>query len=211
MSATAAWLAILATAAVLVAYEGARAWAQHRAPHRLARSAHALLREDWFDAVSRHQGSEILSVQMLRNSLMSATMTASTAALGLVGTATLAAPSLREGLGASGWLHLTPRLVSELLLLALLLASLVCSAMAVRYYTHLGFISGMPVECAARQRWNPTGHAYVRRAGSLYGWGLRHLILVAPVLAALLHPLAGPLAALAVTAALWGFDRVDGE
>ena len=210
MSTTAAWLAILATVAVLAAYEGARAWAQHRAPHRVARSAHALLREEWFDAVSQQRGSEILSVQTLRNSLMAATMTASTAALGLVGTATLTAPSLREALGGAGWL-LTPRLVSELLLLGLLLASLVCSAMAVRYYTHLGFISGMPVECAARQRWNPTGHVYVRRAGALYGWGLRHLILVAPVLAALLHPLAGPVTALGVTAVLWGFDRINEE
>lgn len=211
MSPAVAWLAILATVAVLAAYEGARAWAQHRDPHGMARSAHALLREEWFDAVSQQRGSEILSVQTLRNSLMSATMTASTAALGLVGTATLTAPSLREGLGGAGWLHLTPRLASELLLLALLLASLVCSAMAVRYYTHLGFISGMPVECAARQRWNPKGTAYARRAGALYGWGLRHLILVTPVLAALLHPLAGPVAALGVTAVLWGFDRVDGE
>jgi hypothetical protein len=206
MSAMTAWLAILATVAVLAGYEGARAWAQHRNPHRLARSAHALLREEWFEAVSKQPGSEILSVQTLRNSLMSATMTASTAALGLVGTATLTAPSLREGFGAAGWV-LTPRLVSELLLLALLLASLVCSAMAVRYYTHLGFISGMPVGCAARQRWNPMGNAYVRRAGALYGWGLRHLILVAPVLAALLHPFAGPVAALGVTTVLWGFDR----
>ncbi|WPG40916.1 DUF599 family protein [Variovorax sp. EBFNA2] len=210
MSATAAWLAILATVAVLAAYEGARAWAQHRTPHCVARSAHALLREEWFDAVSQQRGSEILSVQTLRNSLMAATMTASTAALGLVGTATLTAPSLREALGGAGWL-LTPRLVSELLLLALLLASLVCSAMAVRYYTHLGFISGMPVECAARPRWNPMGHVYVRRAGALYGWGLRHLILVAPVLAALLHPLAGPVTAVGVTAVLWGFDRIDEE
>ena len=95
----------------------------------------------------------------------------------------------------------------ELLLLTLLFASLVCSAMAVRYYNHVGFISGMPVASEARQRWGPAGTAYVRRAGLLYSWGLRHLILVAPILASLLHPFAGLVAAVLVVLVLSRFDR----
>jgi hypothetical protein len=47
----------------------------------------------------------------------------------------------------------------------------------------------------------------VRRAGILYSWGLRHLILVAPLLAAIVWPLAGPPAALLVVGVLYGFDR----
>ena len=50
--------------------------------------------------------------------------------------------------------------------------------------------------------------AYLRRAGLLYGWGLRHLILVAPMLGFIVHPLAGPVAAVLVVLALWGFDRL---
>lgn len=209
MTGTLAWLATLATIAVLVAYEVALTVAQRRRPERMARSAHAALREEWFTAVSRQQGSEILAVQTLRNSLMSATMTASTAMLGLIGTVTLAAPSLHASFGSSAVLpSVTPRLVLELLLLALLFASLVCSAMSVRYYNHLGFIIGMPVESEARERWTQAGTAYARRAGVLYSWGLRHLILVAPILACLLHPLAGPIAGVVVVAVLIGFDRV---
>ena len=79
-----AWLATLATFAVLLVYEVVLTVAQRRRPERMARSAHAALREDWFIAVSQHKGSEILAVQTLRNSLMSATMTASTAMLGLL-------------------------------------------------------------------------------------------------------------------------------
>ena len=105
----------------------------------------------------------------------------------------------------------TPRLVLELLLLALLFASLVCSAMAIRYYNHVGFISGMPVESDSRKRWAEAGVAYVRRAGVLYSWGLRHLILVAPILACLLHPLAGPVAAVLVVIVLLRFDRIGAE
>lgn len=203
------WLATLATVVVLFGYELVVAVAQHRRPDRMARSAHAALREEWFTAVSQHKGTEILAVQTLRNSLMSATMTASTAVLGLIGTVTLAAPSLRVSFGEGDALpSVTPRLVLELLLLTLLFASLVCSAMAVRYYNHAGFISGMPVDSEARQRWAPAGVAYVRRAGLLYSWGLRHLILVAPVLASLLHPFAGPVAAVLVVVVLSGFDRV---
>ena len=202
------WLATLTTVALLFGYEMFVAVVQRRRPDRIARSAHAALREDWFNAVSQHKGSEILAVQTLRNSLMSATMTASTAVLGLMGTVTLAAPSLHLSLGEAAVLpSFTPRLVLELLLLTLLFASLVCSAMAVRYYNHAGFISGMPVESDARQRWSPAGAAYVRRAGLLYGWGLRHLILVAPILASLLHPFAGPVAAVLVVVVLSGFDR----
>ena len=204
-----AWLATLATIAVLVIYEAVLVVAQRRRPERMARSAHSGLREEWFAAVSQQKGSEILAVQTLRNSLMSATMTASTAMLGLIGTITLAAPSLHVGFGGVAMLPMaTPRLVLELLLLALLFASLVCSAMAIRYYNHVGFISGMPVESEARQRWAAAGTAYVRRAGVLYSWGLRHLILVAPILACLLHPVAGPIAAVLVVAVLGRFDRV---
>ena len=146
-----AWLPALATVAVLAVHEAVLAVAERRHPERMARSAHATLREDWFAAVSQHQGAEILAVQTLRNSLMSATMTASTAMLGLIGTVTLAVPSLRTSLGDTAWLpNLSPRLVLELIVLALLVASLVCSAMAVRYYNHVGFICGMPAESAAR-------------------------------------------------------------
>lgn len=52
----------------------------------------------------------------------------------------------------------------------------------------------------------------LRRAGTLYSWGLRHLVFVAPTFAAIVHPAAGPVAALGVVAVLVGFDRfADGN
>lgn len=205
------WLAAFLTIAVLVLYEAVLLQVQRRHPDRLARSAHADLREQWFAAISRQPGSEVLAVQTLRNALMAATMTASTAVLGLMGTLTLAVPSLHAIFDAAGIgsLHFTARLVLELALMALLFASLVSSAMAVRYYNHAGFISGMPVGSPERERWADTGVAYLRRAGMLYSWGLRHLLLVAPLVAAILHPAAGPPAAGLVVAVLYGFDRFN--
>ena len=204
-----AWLAAGVTVAILLAYELLLLWQQRRNPATLARAAHANLREEWFAALSKQPGSEILAVQTLRNSLMSATMTASTAALGLIGAATLLAPSLNLSFGTFDNMahHLTARLAMELVLMGVLFASLVCSAMAVRYYNHAGFILSMPIASDERNRWGPTAVAYLRRAGLLYSWGLRHLLMVAPLLVCILYPLAGPVAAILVVAALFAFDR----
>lgn len=203
------WLAALTTIGMLLGYELALVLVQRRGTARLARSAHAGLREEWFAAISEQRGSEILAVQTLRNSLMSATMTASTAVLGLIGTVTLAAPSLHASFGADDAIsqHFSARLALELVLMSSLFASLVCSVMAVRYFNHAGFIASMPVGSDERRRWSATGSAYLRRAGVLYSWGLRHLILVAPVLASIVYPWAGPVAAATVVLVLAGSDR----
>ena len=213
MNTSANWLAALVTVVILAAYEVRLTLAQRRRPGELARTAHVSLREDWFAEVSAQRGSEILAVQTLRNSLMSATMTASTAVLGLMGTVTLAAPSLHGALSEEVTLfpNLTTRLALELVLLALLFASLVSSAMSVRYFNHLGFIGGMPVESEGRKRWAATGKAYARKAGLLYAWGLRQLLLVAPILASMLHPFAGPAAAVILVIVLYNFDRAAQE
>lgn len=202
----AGWASASLTVAVLALYEAWLVLAQRRQPQRTARSAHALMRQEWFAAVSQQPGSEILAVQTLRNSLMSASMTASTAVLALMGSLTLAAPSLRAGLAADVP-QPTPRLLMELALLVLLFGSLVASVMSVRYYTHASFIGGMPVDSPARRAWAAAGAVYVRKAGVLYAWGLRNLVLIAPVVAFILHPYAGPVAALLVVGALYGFDR----
>lgn len=212
MSTAWTWASVGATATILLMYEVLLVLLQRRQPERLARARHASLREDWFLAVSEQKGSEVLAVQTLRNSLMSATMLASTAALALMGTVTLAAPSLHASFDiARGISDVSPRLTLELLLLALLFASLVSTMMAVRFYNHAGFIGGMPVESEARKRWAHAGVRYVRRAGILYGVGLRQLVLVVPVVAAILLPLAGPMAAVLVAAVLFWFDRYCDE
>lgn len=202
------WLAAV-TVGLLALYELASILAQQRQPQLIARTAHATLREDWFAAVSLQNGAEILAVQTLRNSVMSATMTASTAALALMGMVSLLVPSLDEQFAASGATRhaFSARLALELVLFALLFASLVASVMAVRYYNHAGFIVGMPVGSETRLRWAEAGRRYVRRAGLLYSWGLRYLIMTGRVLSSMLSPYAGPVAACLVIGLLLWFDR----
>ena len=204
------WLAVLATVMLLVGYELSLVLAQRCEPLRLARSAHATMREEWFNEVSRQPGSEILAVQTLRNSMMSATLIASTAALALMGTAALSVPSLHgryhDALTES--LVIEPRALLDLMLMTMLFASLLSSAMAVRYYNHAGYIVAMPVGSQARTRWHDVGVRYLRAAGIYYSWGLRHLIMVAPIVAAIAYPLAGPVMAIILIGFMRRFDRV---
>ena len=81
--------------------------------------------------------------------------------------------------------------------------------MALRYYNHTGFICSMPIDSSTRKRWARTGVMYVRRAGVLYSWGLRQLVLVGLVLVSILHPVAGPIAAGIAVTVLFCFDLVD--
>lgn len=210
MNETWTWVAAVTTVSMLVLYEVLLLWLQQHHPERFARSVHASLREEWFQAVSVTPGSEILAVQTLRNSLMSATMLASTAVLGLMGTVTLTAPSLYASFAQFHTVTqvMTPRLLLELVLLGLLFTSLVSTVMSVRFYSHASFIGALPVGSQARLRWSDSGVAYVRKAGLLYSVGLRHLLLVMPVVAALLAPVAGPPAAVVVAVALYSFDHV---
>lgn len=198
------------TLLMLLGYEAFLILLSKTRPERLAREVHADLREDWVNALAQSKGSEILGVQTLRNSLMSSSLVASTSALGLMGTITLSIPGIQSQLLPAGEVSASmasARIVMDLTLLLLLFASLITSVMAARYYNHAGFVVGMPVESPSRKKWQAAGVKYTRRAGILYGIGLRQLLLVAPVIAYILHPGAGPFVALVVIGSLWSFDR----
>ena len=197
----------MASVLVIAGYELRMAAVGRKSPHATARSAHALLRSEWVEALSDQAGSEILAVQTLRNSLMSATIAASTAALALMGALSLIASMAARFMGLPGAQPLSVRLVLELMLIASLLASYVCSAMAMRYFNHAGFAMSLPVGSARRKQREPMATDYVRRAGLLYSWGLRFFLFVAPLVAGMISPYAMPFAAVALVFVLRMFDR----
>lgn len=201
------WLALAASVVLIGGYE-LRVWTtERRNPQSTARAVHASLREDWVRALSGQRGSEIVAVQTLRNSLMSATITASTAALALMGTLSLSASNAPTGQTLFGSTHVSHGLILELMLLATLFASYVCSATSMRYFSHAGFVLSLPIGTPEREARLTTAIDYVRRAGSLYGWGLRTFFLVAPIIAGLIHPLAMPFASLILVVVVGALDR----
>jgi uncharacterized membrane protein len=183
------WLSFGGSVLLLLAYE-ARVLVQGKQhPEEVARLAHAKLRSQWVLALSNRPGSEITAIQALRNSLMSATISASTAALALMGTVSLSTTAVAAGVQNVPENGLPPlRLVLDILLAGVLFASYVCSAMAMRYFNHAGYVMSMPVDSADRQRLNPVAMQFVARAGLLYGWGLRGFLLIAPLVVGLVSP-----------------------
>ena len=205
------WGAVLLSALVVAGYELRLARAGRRDPGATARSAHRLLRDEWVQALSRQPGSEIVAVQALRNSLMSATITASTAAVVLMGFLSL----LVSGPYASGLTErpLSMRLMLEAALAFTLFAAFVCSAMSMRYYHHAGFVMSLPVRCPERNGREAAASMYVQRGGSLYSLGLRCFLFAAPIAVGLLSPLFMLPAAVGLVIVLSFFDgaprRID--
>jgi hypothetical protein len=205
---TLAWLAFAVSLCVFAAYEGWVFRVGRRRPQRMARYVHARMRSEWAAMLSDRPGFEIVAVQTLRNSLMSATISASTAALGLMGTITLAGGTMLESMSLlRGEGELQLRTVLEVLLMFSLFASYVCSAMAMRYYNHAGFVMSMPAQSERRKALDPLAQDYVERAGLLYSWGLRFFLMIAPLISGIVNPLAMPLMTAGLVFVLWLFDR----
>ncbi|WP_374673228.1 DUF599 domain-containing protein [Ideonella sp.] len=183
------WGGFMLSVALLVGYE----WRVHHVgrqqPEKLARYANARLRMHWVRALGDQPGFEIVAVQSLRNSLMAASISASTAALAVMGALSMVGASLVANLARWSTEH-TLHTVLQAVLVATLFASYVCSALSTRHYSHASFIMSMPVGHPERQALNPTAARHVRRAGLMYSWGLRLFLMVLPLVAGIVHPLA---------------------
>jgi uncharacterized membrane protein len=151
-----AWAFFSLSLMLLVGYE----WRIHhigqKQPERLARYANAKLRMHWVASMGDKPGFEIVAVQALRNSLMAASISASTAALAVMGALSMLGASLFSNLTRWSGENALPT-VLQAMLVGLLFASYVCSAMSTRHYSHASFIMSMPVGQPERQAMNPGG------------------------------------------------------
>jgi hypothetical protein len=201
MDNTLPWLAVGISFLIVIAYEIQIQRAARRDPSATARSTHLLLRAQWVAAWAQQEGAEMVAVQALRNSLMSATINASTAALGMMGSI-----SLIESKG--GLLKtLSVHVALELSLVATLFATYVCSALSMRFIHHAGFALTLPVGSVERASHMDLAVTYVQRGGQLYSWSLRFFLFAAPIVLGLIQPLAMPLGALVLLVVLTQFDR----
>lgn len=191
---------------ILLGYEGLMR--RRTAAGATARSVHSQLRDEWVVAIGVQPGSEIVAVQTVRNSLMSATINASTAALAFMGTISLALPRLSGP--ADAMAAPTARELMALLLTAALFASCMCSVMAMRYANHLSYVISAPVSSSMRGRWATVAAAYLRRSGSYYGSGWRLFLMGGPFAIGVSRPWLMPVATLILVTVLRFFDRPVG-
>ena len=173
-------------------------------PARATR-VHDQLRQDWLQAVSSQQGTEVLAVQTIRNSLMSCTMTATTATLGLMGGVTLLHSGWPEAVKAG---HAEVLQWHTLAVLVLLGLAFISAMLAARQWHHAGFVAGMPIDSPQRQQWLDVGQRCIRRAGHYYALSVRLLMWCVPVLLVGILSWVGVLAALGLLMVLaLGIDR----
>lgn len=201
-----AWAGFGLSLLMLVGYEW-RAWyIGHRTPEKHARYANARLRMHWVLSLADKPGFEIVAVQALRNSLMAATISASTAALAVMGALSMAGASLAANLARwsnENALHTT----LQAMLIGMLFASYICSAMSSRHYSHTSFIMSMPCSTPERAQLIPSAQVHVRRAGMMYSWGLRLFLMVLPIVAGIVHPMAMLPATALLLIGLVAFDQ----
>lgn len=200
-----AWISVISSVLLLVGYELRLLRTASHDPAATARSAHRVLRGEWVQALSRQAGSELLAVQALRNSLMSATINASTAVLVLMGSISLLVSNRDANSLITQALSL--RVLLEFALVSILFATYICAAMSMRFYNHAGFAMSLPVGSPERGRREAMAAVYVQRAGTLYSWSLRCFLFTVPLAMGLLNPLLMPLAAIAVVSVLALIDR----
>lgn len=127
-----------------------------RDPTHQARFINSHLRMALGAGDSERPGFEIAAVQALRNSLMSATVVAPAAALGLMASFTLGGVSLASGLAQTpGESMLLLHVLLGATAVGLLFASFVCSAMSMRYFGNATLVVSMPVPSPERELLNP--------------------------------------------------------
>jgi uncharacterized membrane protein len=196
------WLSILLAVLVAVGYFVRSERLDRLGPEGTVRSRHARLRRAWLAEVHRQPGGEILAVQTIRNSLMSASFLASSLMIALMATLGVTAGSL-PALGA-GVLADPPALAllpaAKALLLAVTLGlAFGAFVLSVRLYHHLGYMVVLENEERTAD--------YLDRAGGYFGAGLRIMPFAAAALAGFVSTPCMPLAAAGVALALARFDR----
>lgn len=199
------WLGIAASLLMFLGYELLLQRRSRREPKRVARLAHALLRAQWIEALAKQPGTELLGVQTVRNSLMSATIIASTWALSLMGAVALIgrAPVPTDLVAA-----LTPKVIVTVLLLSTLFGSVLVSLIAIRFFNHAGYMISLPVGSAPRIAVTPDTLEYMRRAGYFYSLSVRSFFSIAPLVIGTLSPALMVLPAAGMLVALAAFDQV---
>ena len=180
-------------------------------PQFTVHAANNAARARWAEAMMSAPGQEILAIQTLRNSVMTASFMASTAILLMIATLTLMVSQ-----NTGGVLHaLNPFGATDdravafklLLLLAAFFTAFFCFAMAVRFFNHVGYMITVPA--GGRPDAMPPARVgvYLNRGGNFYALGTRAFFYCVPLVFWLLSPVLFVAATGVLIAALYPLDR----
>jgi uncharacterized membrane protein len=169
-------------------------------------------RARWVEAMMSARGQEVLAIQTLRNSVMTASFMASTAVLLMIATLTLIVSqdpgaSVLHALNVSGATDDRAVAVKLVLLIFDFFAAFFCFSMAVRYFNHVGYMITVQPD-AANDRMPPARVAlYLNRAGNFYAFGTRTFFYCVPLVFWMFGPSFLVAATVVLLIALYPFDR----
>ena len=204
-------LSFCGAVSLVLAYQRYLGWRTRRDPASSAQDVMLAARAAWVGSVMRER-RDILAVQTLRNSTMSASFMASTAVLLIIGVLTLSA----QGDKLSGTWHVLNFLgqfSAELWLFKLLmmlfdlLFAFFSFAMSVRIFHHIGYLINVPLDKAVEVTQIKHVEAQLNRAGIYYRIGMRTYYFTVPLLFWLFGPLWLLGATLAVVFFMFHLDR----
>jgi uncharacterized membrane protein len=204
--------AVLVGGGLILAYQIYLAQRDRRQPGYAIQGLNALARIRWVETVMAADGrKDVLAVQTLRNSMMAASMMASTAILLVIGTLNLGTEGVKlERLlqvfsnrthGSTG-----DHALIVLLLLADFFVAFFFFSMAIRYFNHVGYV----INLAQTQATLFPPHrvaAYLNRAGRFYSLGTRAFHICVPLVFGLFGPVYLVAASVGLIGALYLMDR----
>ena len=204
-------LSFAASACMVLMYQRYLRWRTKRDPASSAQDVMLAARAAWVGSVMRER-RDILAVQTLRNSTMSASFMASTAVLLIIGVLTLSAQGDKlsgtwqmlnffERAGAEMWLF------KLLMMLFDLLFAFFSFSMSVRIFHHIGYLINVPLDKANEVVQIRQVEAQINRAGIYYRIGMRSYYFTVPLLFWLFGPLWLLGATMAMVFFLFHLDR----
>jgi uncharacterized membrane protein len=185
-------LTFAGSACLVLAYQIYLGWRTRMDPASSAQDIMLAARAAWVASVMRER-RDILAVQTLRNSTMSASFMASTAVLLIIGVLTLSA----QGDKLSGTWHAlnflgqtsTEMWMFKLLMMLFdLLFAFFSFAMAVRIFHHIGYLINVPLDKTVEATQIRQVEAHLNRSGTYYRIGMRAYYFTVPLLFWLFGP-----------------------
>lgn len=204
-------LSFAASAGLVLIYQRYLSWRTLRDPASSAHDIMLVARATWVRSVMRER-RDILAVQTLRNSTMSASFMASTAVLLIIGVLTLSAQGEKlsgtwHSLDFLGHASAEMWLFKLLVMLFDLLFAFFSFAMSVRMFHHMGYLINVPLDKANELKQISHVEAQIKRAGIYYRIGMRAYYFTVPLLFWLFGPIWLLTATLAVVYFLFHMDR----
>jgi uncharacterized membrane protein len=203
--------ALVAGAGLILVYHFYVGRRERRQPGFATQGLNALARVRWVECVMLDRRKDVLAVQTLRNSVMAASIMASTAILLVIGTLNLGADGARLEQMLSAVASQRARAQSDhalilLLLLADFFVAFFMFSMAIRFYNHVGYMINLAQPDSATFPPYRVA-AYLNRAGRFYSLGTRAFYMCVPLVFGLFGPVYVVLASVGLIAALNLIDR----